>query len=74
MQMTYREPTEVSPNALVRVSEAAKMRRVPSRRIRDAIKSGELEAIQIGAWTRVRIRDLDEWISSHGVRPRGAHP
>jgi hypothetical protein len=48
--------------ALVRISEAARLRRVPERVIRAAIRNGRLRTAGCTGWTRLRICDLDAWI------------
>jgi hypothetical protein len=51
------------PDAALPITEAARIRRIPPRRIRTAIFKGELPAYQIGV-LRVRLRELDAWIDS----------
>jgi len=67
-----REEVRPDPLALIRISEASRLRRIPSRRIREALRRGELRGIWIGAWTRVRLGDLDAWIDCHAVEGRSA--
>jgi hypothetical protein len=48
----------LDPLALVRISEVARLRRVAPKRIRTAIS--EQQAIRIGAWAPLRVRDVDD--------------
>ena len=53
----------VTPNAL------ATRWGIPPKRIRRAIRDGDLPAFRFGAWLRVRLGDAREWRERHRFRP-----
>ena len=69
-------PNDRSPDdePVLPVAQAAKARGLPPRRVRSAIRNGELRAFVIGSWWRVRLRDLDNWIENHRYKPKGERP
>jgi excisionase family DNA binding protein len=51
---------------LLTVRRAAELLGVPPRRLRTAIRRGELPAVYVGRWARVTERDVARWVSRLG--------
>jgi excisionase family DNA binding protein len=62
--------TPADLDSLLTVRELAHRLRLPPKRIRRAIRAGELPAVLIGEWLRVRARDAEEWLARREYRPR----
>ena len=54
---------------LLRVSEVAELRSVHERRLRRAIRRGDLPAFQIGSQWRLQLGDVDAWIERQRYSP-----
>lgn len=50
--------------ALLRVREACRLRRIPEKSLRDAIRRREVRTAALRGWTRVRLRDVDDWLDA----------
>ena len=64
--MAYDQPES---DRLLNVGALAARLGLPEKRIRHAIRSGELPAFQIGAWRRVRLGDARAWLEGQRFRP-----
>lgn len=69
--MARRKPTDLQ-NSLISVPEAAQAHGIGERFIYRAIREARVPAFQIGAWIRVRPRDIEAWIESCRVDPSKA--
>jgi excisionase family DNA binding protein len=56
-------------NALISVPEAAQAHGIGERFIYRAIREARVPAFRIGAWVRVRPRDVAAWIESCRIEP-----
>jgi excisionase family DNA binding protein len=63
-----------SHHGLLTLSQAAELTRLPVKRLRWAVRDGELPAYRFGAWRRIRCGDLEAWIQSHRVEPAMESP
>jgi hypothetical protein len=75
--MSHTSPS-YNKDALLPISIAARERSLHPKRLRAAIRSGSLPAFQVGAWLRVKLRDVDAWLNGQryqapGKGPRGPH-
>ncbi|MBY0399106.1 helix-turn-helix domain-containing protein, partial [Myxococcota bacterium] len=68
--MTKKKPADPQ-NALISVPEAAQAQGIGERFIYRAIREARIPAFQIGAWVRVRPRDVEAWIESCRIGPAG---
>jgi excisionase family DNA binding protein len=48
---------------------AERFRIASARKIREAIRAGELPAFRVGHWNRVRLSDFQRWIETLRFRP-----
>ena len=69
MAPKHPEPQPDDLSQLLTPSELARRLGLPVKRIRLAIRQGDLAAYSIGAWRRVRVRDAEEWLSRHRYDP-----
>ena len=67
MNPTEHDQQKIEDALLVTVNKAARTLGVTSQRLRFAIRDGELPAFAIGAWLRVRLRDVRAWIETKRV-------
>lgn len=64
-------------NELDRLQTAAQVAQrlgVPPKRIRAAIRSGDIPAVRIGEWWRVRERDVAAWVDRQRWTPEDVAP
>jgi len=54
---------DLSVMPLLKLSEAARLTSIPEKRLRDAVKAGELVAHRFGRASQIRRADLDTWIN-----------
>lgn len=57
---------------LLTAAELARRLGVPAKRIRHAIRSGDLPAVHVGSWWRVRASEAEKWLDRQ--RYRSASP
>lgn len=57
------QPTETNGNALHNVSQAAAYLSTSRRRIMELLRSGELAGIRDGGRVKIRVAELDRYIS-----------
>jgi excisionase family DNA binding protein len=53
---------------LLTAAELAQRLGIPAKRIRQAIRSGDLPAVRIGEWWRVRASDAEKWLDRQRYR------
>jgi excisionase family DNA binding protein len=58
------ETPEATRNSyrLVTLATAARETGITRKRLRAAVSDGTLPAYQIGAWLRIRLADIDQWL------------
>ena len=56
-----------SRNDFLTLGQAETETGLPIKRIRVAVKTGQIPEYRFGAWRRVRRQDLEAWIDAHRV-------
>ena len=69
MRVNQPEPAETDRRRLVPISEAASRVGLHPRRLRDAVRQGDLRAFAVGGWWRVRLEDVEDWLDNLRYRP-----
>jgi excisionase family DNA binding protein len=64
MEHIKQEIPEAARNShrLVTLATAARETGITRKRLRAAVSDGTLPAYQIGAWLRIRLVDIDQWL------------
>ena len=69
MAPSSRDPHRTDLDQLLTTARLADRFNLPVKRLRLAIRTGQLPAFKLGAWTRVRLRDAEEWLERHRLVP-----